>query len=81
MSHAILQGAENIVSLHVVNGAVSILETSAEPGNLLGSEMLRSVLCLEARDLNHAIAIVTECSEFCGGRVEIRAARDIQSKI
>lgn len=80
VSHALLQGLENSVSLHVVNGEVSVCDALPEKKTQVRREVLQSVLCLEARDLNHAIAIVAEYSQLCAGRVEIRSSFEIKAR-
>lgn len=65
-----LQSAQNAVTLRIKNGAVDVTDGPyAET-----KEMLGGILFLEARDLNHAIALMSRHPGVRTGPFEIRPA-------
>jgi len=65
-----LQSAKNAVTLRIKNGAVDVTDGPyAET-----KEMLGGILFLEARDLNHAIALMSQHPGVKMGPFEIRPA-------
>ncbi len=65
-----LQSARNAVTLRIKNGAVDVTDGPyAET-----KEMLGGILLLEARDLNHAIALMSQHPGVKMGPFEIRPA-------
>lgn len=72
-----LQGPENAVTLRYQNGNVSVTDGSfAETAEQLGG-----ILILEAKDLNHAIQLMSKHPGVRGGPFEIRAAADLTQMI
>jgi len=68
-----LQGPNATVSLHSENGKVTVTDGPyAETKELLGG-----LLIIEARDLNHAIQLISNHPGVQMGRWEIRPAQDI----
>ena len=65
-----LQSSRNAVTLRIKNGAVDVTDGPyAET-----KEMLGGILLLEARDLNHAIALMSQHPGVKAGPFEIRPA-------
>jgi hypothetical protein len=72
-----LQGARNAVTLRVQNGKVMVTDGPyAET-----KEQLGGILILEARDLNHAIQLMSKHPGVRGGPFEIRPAADLTEMI
>ena len=72
-----LQGARNAVTLRVQNGKVIVTDGPyAET-----KEQLGGILILEAKDLNHAIQLMTKHPGVRGGPFEIRPATDLTQMI
>lgn len=67
-----LQNARNAATLRVVNGKVSVTEGPYETKEKIGG-----LYVLEARDLNHAIQLMSKHPLVRAGGVEIRAAADM----
>jgi hypothetical protein len=68
-----LQSALNAVTLRVVNGKVSVTDGPyAETKEKIGG-----LYILEARDLNHAIQLMSKHPVIRAGAVEIRAVADM----
>lgn len=68
-----LQGAENAATLRYQNGKVTVTDGPfAET-----KEQLGGILILEAKDLNHAIQIMSKHPGVKGGPFEIRPAADL----
>jgi len=77
MSGEGLQGPESTVSLQYQNGKVSVTDGPyAETKELLGG-----LLILEARDLDHAVQLISNHPGVQMGRWEIRPAQDLQPMI
>jgi hypothetical protein len=69
-----LQGPDNATTLHYSNGKVSITDGPyAETKELLGG-----LLIIEARDLNHAIQLISKHPGVKMGTWEIRPAQEIE---
>ncbi len=72
-----LQSAKNAVTLRIKNGAVDVTDGPyAET-----KEMLGGILFLEARDLNHAIALMSQHPGVKMGPFEIRPADEAVNKL
>jgi len=72
-----LQGPDATVSLHYKNGKVSVTDGPyAETKELLGG-----LLIIEARDLNHAIQLISAHPGVTMGAWEIRPAQDLEPMI
>ncbi len=72
-----LQSARNAVTLRVKNGSISVTDGPyAETKELLGG-----ILLLEARDLNHAIALMSHHPGVKMGPFEIRPADEEINKL
>jgi hypothetical protein len=72
-----LQGPEATVTLQFQNGKVSVTDgLYAETKELLGG-----LLILEARDLNHAVQLISSHPGVQMGRWEIRPAEDLTPMI
>jgi hypothetical protein len=72
-----LQSARNVTTLRWKNGKVSITDGPyAETKELLGG-----ILVLEARDLNHAIQLMSKHPGVKVGPFEIRPAEDLTDMI
>ncbi len=72
-----LQGPRNAVTLRWKNGKVSITDGPyAET-----KEQLGGILILEARDLNHAIQLMSEHPGVKAGPFEIRPAADLSAMV
>ena len=72
-----LQGAQNAVTLRWKNGKVSVTDGPfAET-----KEQLGGILILEARDLNHAIQLMSKHPGVKAGPFEIRPAADLSEMI
>lgn len=72
-----LQSARNAVTLRHQNGKVSVTDGPyAETKELLGG-----ILVLEAKDLNHAIQLMSKHPGVRGGPFEIRPAADLTEMI
>ena len=72
-----LQGPQNGVTLRYQNGKVSITDGPyAET-----KEQLGGILILEAKDLNHAIQLMSKHPGVRGGPFEIRPAADLTQMI
>jgi len=72
-----LQGPEATVSLQYQNGKVSVTDGPyAETKELLGG-----LLIIEARDLNHAVQLISNHPGVQMGRWEIRPAQDLEPMI
>ena len=72
-----LQGARNAVTLHAKGGKVMVTDGPyAET-----KEQLGGILILEARDLNHAIQLMSKHPGVRGGPFEIRPAADLTELI
>ncbi|MGH8710183.1 MAG: YciI family protein [Burkholderiales bacterium] len=72
-----LQGPRNATTLRFQNGKVSITDGPyAET-----KEMLGGILILEAKDLNHAIQLMSKHPGVRGGPFEIRPAADLSDMI
>ena len=72
-----LQGPENAATLRYQNGKVSVTDGPyAETKELLGG-----LLILEARDLNHAIQLISNHPGIKMGSWEIRPAQDLSQMI
>jgi hypothetical protein len=72
-----LQGPQNAVTLRCQNGKVSITDGPyAETKEHLGG-----ILVLEAKDLNHAIQLMSKHPGVRGGPFEIRPAADLAQMI
>jgi hypothetical protein len=72
-----LQGPESTVSLQYQNGKISVTDGPyAETKELLGG-----LLIIEARDLNHAVQLISNHPGVQMGRWEIRPAQDIEPMI
>ena len=68
-----LQGPQNATTLRFQNGKVSVTDGPyAET-----KEMLGGILILEAKDLNHAIRLMSKHPGVRGGPFEIRPAADL----
>jgi hypothetical protein len=68
-----LQGAENAVTLRLINGKVTVTDGPyAET-----KEQIGGILILEANDLNHAIQIMSKHPGVKCGPFEIRPAADL----
>ncbi len=71
-----LQSARNAVTLRMKNGSVDVTDSPyAET-----KEMLGGILLLEARDLNHAIALMSQHPGVKVGPFEIRPADEVTNK-
>lgn len=68
-----LQNARNAATLRVVNGKVSVTEGPY----VETKEKIGGLYVLEARDLNHAIQLMSKHPLVRAGGVEIRAAADM----
>ena len=67
-----LQGAENAATLRYQNGKVAVTDGPyAET-----KEQLAGFFIIEARDLNHAIQLMSKNPAVRGGAIEIRPAAD-----
>ena len=67
-----LQGAENAATLRFQNGKVAVTDGPyAET-----KEQLAGFFIIEARDLNHAIQLMSKNPAVRGGAIEIRPAAD-----
>ena len=72
-----LQGPQNATTLRFQNGKVSVTDGPyAET-----KEMLGGILILEAKDLNHAIQLMSKHPGVRGGPFEIRPAADLTDMI
>jgi hypothetical protein len=72
-----LQGPENATTLRFQNGKVSVTDGPyAET-----KEQLGGILILEAKDLNHAIQLMSKHPGVRGGSFEIRPAADLTDMI
>ena len=72
-----LQGPESTVSLQPQNGKVTVTDGPyAETKELLGG-----LLIIEARDLNHAVQLISNHPGVQMGRWEIRPAQDLEPMI
>jgi len=72
-----LQSARNAVTLRIKNGAIDVTDGPyAET-----KEMLGGILLLEARDLNHAIALMSQHPGVKVGPFEIRPADDVTNRL
>ena len=72
-----LQGAQNATTLRWQNGKVAVTDGPyAETKEVLGG-----ILILEARDLNHAIQLMTKHPGVKAGPFEIRPAADLGEMI
>jgi hypothetical protein len=72
-----LQGPEATVSLHHKNGKVTVTDGPyAETKELLGG-----LLIIEARDLNHAVQLISNHPGVAMGAWEIRPAQDMAPMI
>ncbi len=72
-----LQSARNAVTLRMKNGTVDVTDGPyAET-----KEMLGGILLLEARDLNHAIALMSQHPGVKMGPFEIRPADEFVNKL
>jgi hypothetical protein len=72
-----LQGPDNATTLRFQNGKVSVTDGPyAET-----KEQLGGILILEARDLNHAIQLMSKHPGVRGGPFEIRPAADLTDMI
>lgn len=72
-----LQSARNATTLRWTNGRVSVTDGPyAET-----KEQLGGILVLEARDLNHAIQLMSQHPGVKAGPFEIRPADDLQAMI
>jgi len=72
-----LQGPESTVSLHCEDGKVSVTDGPyAETKELLGG-----LLIIEARDLNHAVQLISNHPGVHMGRWEIRPTQDLEPMI
>lgn len=72
-----LQGPESTVTLQSRDGKVSVTDGPyAETKELLGG-----LLILEARDLNHAVQLISNHPGVHMGRWEIRPAQDLEPMI
>ncbi len=72
-----LQSSQNAVTLRFQNGKVSITDGPyAET-----KEQLGGILILEAKDLNHAIQLMSKHPGVRGGPFEIRPAADLTQMI
>ncbi len=72
-----LQGPESTVNLHYHDGKVSVTDGPyAETKELLGG-----LLILEARDLNHAVQLISNHPGVQIGRWEIRPVQDMEPMI
>jgi hypothetical protein len=70
-----LEGSRSAVTLRSANGTVSVTDGPfAET-----KEQLGGILILEARDLNHAIQLMSNHPGVKGGPFEIRAAADMMT--
>jgi len=72
-----LQSARNAVTLRIKNGAVDVTDGPY----VETKEMLGGILFLEARDLNHAIALMSHHPGVKGGAFEIRPADEEINKL
>ena len=72
-----LQTARNAITLRSQNGKVSI----ADGPYAETKEQLGGILMLEARDLNHAIQLMSKHPGVKAGPFEIRAAEDLTEMI
>lgn len=72
-----LEGPESTVTLQYQNGKVSVTDGPyAETKELLGGLMI-----IEARDLNHAVQLISNHPGVQMGRWEIRPTQDIEPMI
>jgi hypothetical protein len=72
-----LQGPQNATTLRFQNGKVSVTDGPyAET-----KEQLGGILILEAKDLNHAIQLMSKHPGVRGGSFEIRPAADLTDMI
>jgi hypothetical protein len=72
-----LQGPQNATTLRFQNGKVSVTDGPyAET-----KEQLGGILILEARDLNHAIQLMSKHPGVRGGSFEIRPAADLTEMV
>jgi hypothetical protein len=72
-----LQGVENATTLQFQNGKVSVTDGPyAET-----KEQLGGILILEAKDLNHAIQLMSKHPGVKAGSIEIRPAADLTDMI
>lgn len=71
------QNAGNAATLRVVNGKVSVTEGPY----VETKEKIGGLYVLEARDLNHAIQLMSKHPLVRAGGVEIRAAADMASMV
>ena len=72
-----LDSARNAVTLRMKNGEVEVTDGPyAET-----KEMLGGILLLEARDLNHAVALMSKHPGVKAGPFEIRPAADLSEMI
>jgi hypothetical protein len=72
-----LQGPESTVTLHSRDGKVSVTDGPyAETKELLGG-----LLIIEARDLNHAVQLISNHPGVHMGRWEIHPAQDLEPMI
>jgi hypothetical protein len=70
-----LQGARNAVTVRWNNGKVSVIDGPYAKTK----EELGGILILEARDLDHAIALISKHPGLKGGPFEIRPAEDLSA--
>lgn len=72
-----LQSAQNAITLRFQNGKVTVTDGPfAET-----KEQLGGILVLEARDLNHAIQLMSKHPGVKGGPFEIRPAADLTEMV
>ena len=72
-----LQPAENGVTLRILNGTVDVTD-----GPFIETkEQLGGILILEAKDLNHAIALMSKHPGVRFGPFEIRPADEMMNKL
>lgn len=72
-----LQSAQNAITLRFQNGKVAVTDGPfAET-----KEQLGGILVLEARDLNHAIQLMSKHPGVKGGPFEIRPAADLTEMV
>ena len=74
---AVFEGTGTSATLRLGSGGVSVTDTSAADNN----ERLEGVMLLDARDLNHAIQLLSQFPSIrLGGRVEIRTINEMSSE-
>ena len=72
-----LQSARNAVTLRIKNGSIDVTDGPYAETR----EMLGGILLLEARDLNHAIALMSQHPGVKVGPFEIRPADEETNKL